>query len=596
MKRISEQCIQDILARTDIVAIISDFIRLENKGGRYWGLCPFHNEKTPSFTVNREQNFFYCFGCKKGGSAVTFLMESEKMTYPEALEYLAQKASVPVVYSEGGNASDISAEEKQRESLKILYRRLTTSFQYFLKSTKEGEKAYAYLKNRGLSDETIDNFQLGYAPADPFWLSGFLIKHGYSQDLLNSSNLFAKKNPEYAFFHGRVMFPILDTRGTVVAFGGRILDQEGPKYLNSPESPIFHKGRNLFGYSQAFQTIKGKKEAIICEGYMDVISLHQAGITNAVAPLGTAFTEMQIQLLKRSVDTVILNFDSDSAGQMATEKAAILLEKNELEGKVVKIAGGKDASEILEKEGSASLINSLKMAISVSDYFIQRAVSVDTGGVSSKTQAIQSLFPYIQAIGSEVRRKLVISQVAKEFGMYPDLIERDLIARPIASAGSIVKGAGTEVKNQSLTPSSELLVMVALAVHRELYPNARALIGVQDVEDIEARKLYIALEESFRNEDQNFEAFLSRVENEAVRNLIQEKMASGEYAENGEKIVADSVRKLRVRILERKRESIKKSISKVAIDAENNGSGVNDLMYEKMFIDDELLRLKGERE
>jgi DNA primase len=596
MKRITSQCVQEIQARTDIVAVIQDYVPLVLKSGRYWGLCPFHNEKSPSFAVNREQNFYYCFGCHKGGSAVNFLMESEKMTFPEALEYLAQKFQIPVVYEEGGNAIQSSGEEAERESLKELYRRIATTFQYFLKESEEGKKALDYLKRRGISDETIERFQLGYAPADPFWLHRFLKKKGYSDKFLASSNLFSKKSPEYAFFHERVMFPILDPRGAVIAFGGRLLEGDGPKYLNSSESPIFHKGRNLFGYYQAFQSLKETKEAIICEGYMDVISLHQAGCTNAVASLGTAFTEMHAQLLKRSVNTLTLNFDSDSAGQEAAVKAALICEQTQLDAKVVKIEGGKDASEILEKEGPDSLKNSLKMAISISDYFIQRAKSVDTGGVSSRGKAIQSLFPYIQAIGSEVRRKLVITQSAKEFGVFPDDIERDLLSQKQAEPRRATETRNAEKKADILMPSPELFALVALAVNREMFPNARTLIGVQDVEDAEARKLYIALEESFRNEDPDFEAFLARVENEAVRNLIREKSASGEYAQNGEKIVSDAVRKMRVRILEKKSDEVKKAISRAAQNAEDGGAGVNDLMYEKMFIDDELLRLKGERE
>jgi DNA primase len=590
MKRINEACVQDILNRAEIVDIVGDFVRLENRGGRYWGLCPFHSERTPSFSVNAEKNFYFCFGCKKGGSPVNFLMETEKLSYPEALEHIARKYGIEIRYDQ----SQAEAQEDGRRSEFLeLNKRIAAAFHYVLKNSKEGEKALSYLERRALSAQTIDGFQIGWAPDDAFWLQRFLKSKGYSPDFLAQTGLFSKKHPDFSFFHGRVIFPIMDTRGNVIAFGGRILEGDGPKYLNSSESDIFQKSRNLFGYFQASESIKKNKQAILCEGYMDVVSLHQAGITHAVAPLGTAFTEQQAKLLKRTCSGVVLSFDSDDAGQKASDRAAIICENAGLDCSVIVKGDLKDPSEVLEKEGPGILKKMMETSINVMDYLIQKALLLDTGSISGKNEAIRSLFPFLESIGSEVRRELCISLIGKHFGVDKQSIEQDFLTREEKRP---VERKRPETEFDEPKPSSDLYLMLGIAAHRERFADVRTSISIDDLEDAEAKRLYIALEESFRNDDDTMDAFLARIENERVRTMLFERMAAGEFQLNEDKFIADGIRSLRIRALERKNDAIKRSIARISSDSSNVDSGINDLMYEKMYLDAELSRLKGERE
>jgi DNA primase len=319
MPRISESTIREVNERMDALAIVGDYVRLENRGGRFWGLCPFHQEKTASFTVDPDKKFYHCFGCGEGGSVVNFVMNIDKLSYPEAIELIARKSGVEIVY-DAADGESIAEERKHGDALKDLYERVAKSYHYILTTKPLGGTARAYLAGRGVSEAMIERFNLGYAPPDRRWLFDFLTKKGYSEKFLAESGLFGKKNTSSSFFSNRLMFPIHNREGKTVAFGGRILADEGPKYLNSSESAIFKKRDNLFALDFALPEIRRTKEVFLVEGYMDVIAMHEAGMTNTVAPLGTAFTEDQAKLLHRYADRALLFFDTDDAGQKAIEK------------------------------------------------------------------------------------------------------------------------------------------------------------------------------------------------------------------------------------------------------------------------------------
>ena len=299
MARITEASKQAVLNRLDAVAVMEDYLRLEKKSGRYWGLCPFHHEKTSSFTVDPDRKLYYCFGCHKGGDIISFIMEMDKLSYAETLERLARRFGIELAYEGGGDYRRDTGAEQHLEALAELYRRVAASFHHLLMEKPEGEAAKHYILDRGIHIETIKDFRLGYSPQDRSWLFGFLSKKGgFSQEFLAASGLFSKKYPKSAFFSGRLMFPITDRQGRTVAFGGRILSGDGPKYINSVETELFKKGRNLFALDCALPGIRSSKTAVLAEGYMDVLALHQAGVRNTVAPLGTAFTDEQARLLK----------------------------------------------------------------------------------------------------------------------------------------------------------------------------------------------------------------------------------------------------------------------------------------------------------
>ena len=280
------------MERTDVTALIGEYTRLERRGDEWWGCCPFHNEKTPSFKVDPSKGLYYCFGCHEGGNTVDFVCNMEKLSYREAIVFLAKLAGVEVVYS--GAYQSQSQENSQRDSLRDqftdMYTRVAGSYHYCLTSTPEGKQALDYILDRGITLETVQKFQLGYSPANRRWLRVFLKGKNYSDEFLDQSGLFSKKYPNISFFSHRLMFPICDRQGRVVAFGGRLLAGEGPKYINSGELVQYQKGKTLYAFHHARQSIRKEKAVIFCEGYMDVLAYHQCGLTHAVAPLGTALT------------------------------------------------------------------------------------------------------------------------------------------------------------------------------------------------------------------------------------------------------------------------------------------------------------------
>ena len=310
----SDDMIEEVRTRNDIVDVISGYVKLQRKGSSYFGLCPFHNEKSPSFSVSPSKQMYYCFGCGAGGNVFTFLMEYENFTFPEAVKALADRAGMELPEME------YSEEAKQQRDLKtavLEVNKMAAKYYYCLLRAPQGAKAMEYLKKRELSDETMRRFGLGYASQYSDELYRYLKQQGVSDALMKESGLMSvnERQGMYDKFWNRVMFPIMDVNGKVIGFGGRVMGDAKPKYLNSPETIVFDKSRNLYGLHIA-RTAR-KKYLIVCEGYMDVISLHQAGFTNAVASLGTALTSQHASILKRYTDEVILTYDSDEAGVKA---------------------------------------------------------------------------------------------------------------------------------------------------------------------------------------------------------------------------------------------------------------------------------------
>lgn len=357
--RYEEDLIEEVREKNDIVDVISSYVSLKKKGSSYFGLCPFHNEKSPSFSVSREKQMYYCFGCGQGGNVFTFLMEYNRLSFVEALQELAGKAGVELPETEQ------TPEEKKQADAKIVLKEMNKQaavYFHYLLTGKRGEKALNYLRNRGISDEMIKRFGLGYADIYRDDLYQYLKQKGYTDFQMKESSLVTidSVRGSYDKFFNRVIFPIMDVNQRVIGFGGRVMGDGEPKYLNSKETILFDKGRNLYGLNYAKRS--RNRGIILCEGYMDVISLHQAGFTNAVAPLGTAFTSNQALLLKRYTDEVILSFDSDGAGIKAALRALPILRENGLKGRVLSMKPFKDPDELIKEEGAAGYEKRLKEA------------------------------------------------------------------------------------------------------------------------------------------------------------------------------------------------------------------------------------------
>lgn len=600
MSRISEATLNEIQARADAVAIVGEYVRLEKKSGRYWGLCPFHNEKTPSFTVNPDRKAYHCFGCGKGGGLINFVMEMDKLSFPEAVERLAKKLGVEVVY-EGGGAPvrDDGAAQRKAQMLE-LYQRVSKSFSYFLGERPEGASVREYLGRRGVDAGMIERFELGYAPPSRRWLHRFLVKKGYSPDFLAESGLFSRNYPEISPFAGRLMFPIRNSRGEVIAFGGRLLEGEGPKYLNSPESSLFRKGENLFALDLALPELRKTKRAYLCEGYMDVIALHQAGIGTAVAPLGTAFTESQARLLRRWVERVVLVFDSDEAGLAAAAKGVLTCASAGLPCSVVTVAGGKDPSEILQDSGPEALHKAVECFINDFDYLVGRARSLygsdDAGSVA---KAVSSLFPYLEALDSEVSRSSCVGAIADAFGVEEAAVLRDFERRGAEAPrrGGSGDGAVPKTGRGPVRMSDELFVLTAAVFDRDAYRELRSRLALEDLEDRNARDLFVALEESYRSESASLDALLSRIDDAELRTFVSQRVVSEEFSINTDRLVSEGIDRVKRKSLERRRNAV---VARLRAADRSGVAGadrdIEDLISEKMYIDSELGRMRDIQE
>lgn len=344
----SDEIIEEVRMKNDIVEVISDYVKLQKKGSSYFGLCPFHNEKSPSFSVSPDKQMYYCFGCGAGGNVFTFIMEYENYNFVEALKYLAQRAGISLPEGEASKEARAFADFKSR-LLEVQKR--AASFYYYQLWQDDGKQGLSYLRNRKLSDETIKKFGLGYSPKYSGNLYKYLKSKGYSDEILKESGLFHvdERRGMQDKFWNRVMFPIMDVNNRVIGFGGRVMGDAKPKYLNSPETKIFDKSRNLYGLNLA-RTAR-KPYLIVCEGYMDVIAMHQAGFQNAVASLGTALTSGHASLMSRYAKEALLTYDSDEAGQKAALRGIPILKAAGIRPRVVNLAPYKDPDEFIKAEG-----------------------------------------------------------------------------------------------------------------------------------------------------------------------------------------------------------------------------------------------------
>ena len=408
-----EEIIEEVRSRNDIVDLISTYVPLKKKGSSYFGLCPFHNEKSPSFSVSRDKQMYYCFGCGAGGNVFTFLMEYENFSFPEALKYLAERAGMELPEEELNEEAKRAMDEKAK--LREM-NKLSANYFYYLLHSKRGEKGLAYLKDRGITDETIKRFGLGYADIYNDDLYRFLKSKGYSDEDLKDSALVTidERRGGSDKFWNRVMFPIMDVNNRVIGFGGRVMGDGSPKYLNSKETKLFDKSRNLYGLN--FARSSRKKEIILCEGYMDVISMHQAGFTNAVAALGTAFTSGHGTLLKRYTENVILSFDSDEAGQRAILRAIPILKEAGLTVRVLDLKPYKDPDEFIKGLGKEALEERIHKAMSSFMFQIKVAAGrYDQSDPEEKTQFQHEAAKLLATIEEPLERKNYIEAVSREY-------------------------------------------------------------------------------------------------------------------------------------------------------------------------------------
>lgn len=597
--RIPDSVIDEITRRINIVDLVGNYVSLKPQGSRYVGLCPFHNEKTPSFSVDPDVGAYYCFGCQRGGGAFKFVMEIEGLTFPEAVKQLGEQVGVEVTGEEE------SSEQKSARALEELYERVSGSFVHFL-NQEQGAPARTRLQDRAISPEMIKAFGLGFSPRDPFWLHGFLSRKGYSEEFLKECGLFTRANPRRSLFAGRIMFPIRSRRGRVIAFGGRLIDGDGPKYINSPDTAIYRKRENLFAIDLALAEIRSQKRVLLAEGYMDVIALHQSGIANAVAPLGTSFTPQQSSFLTRYIDRATLLFDGDSAGARATRKTAELLEPEGVAVDVIPLQPGADPADLLLRGGSREVLNALSSPLTILEFLVrdslQRRASEGQEHLSSprtKEAVLREVYPYVRVMRSEVKRQESLRQLS-------DLVSTDLAAvrRDFVSMGSESRHDGSRAEKGSSESSRlpraalshDLYLMLATVQHRHLFSYVRRFVMPEDLEDREAREIYLALEECFRRDEGSLDELTSRILDHDVEDLVRARLATGEFVQEGQQTIHDAVRAIRLRGLLRQRGVIENELRRLSATENSDEEQYREMLEEKMALDRELQKMKGEGE
>ena len=478
----SEELIEEIRQRNDIVDVISGYVKLQKKGSSYFGLCPFHNEKSPSFSVSRQKQMYYCFGCGAGGNVITFIMEYENYTFAEAVRLLAERAGVDIPEVE------YSKEAKDRADLKatlLEINKLAAKYFYAQLKTEHAKHAHTYLTKRGLSEETITAFGLGYSNKYSDDLYKYLKTKGYSDELLVKAGLIsASEKGVYDKFWNRVMFPIMDANNRVIGFGGRVMGEGEPKYLNSPETEVFDKSRNLYGLNRA--RTSRKSYFLICEGYMDVIALHQAGFTNAVASLGTAFTQGHASLIKRYVNEVYLTFDSDGAGTKAALRALPILKEAGITARIIRMDPYKDPDEFIKNLGAEAFeerINKARNGFLFSLEVLER--DYDMTSPEGKTSFFNEAAKRLTEFEEEIERNNYIEAVAEKYHISIESL-RKLVAKTAIKVGQATPATkpkqttGKERGKEDGNLQSQKILLTWLIENEQIFNQIKKYISPQD--------------------------------------------------------------------------------------------------------------------
>ena len=446
--------------QADIVRVVGEYVRLKKSGQNFTGLCPFHSEKTPSFAVHPVKQIYHCFGCGAGGDVFKFVMEMDKITFPEAIRVVAEKCGIAIPRARERTPEE-RQENQQRTSLVEMHREAAAFFAQQLNGTPEGRAAKAYLLDRGLDSEAMARFGIGFAPSGGEALLRAM-KQKYPEKVLEASGLFSRDQNGRLFdrFRRRVMFPIANDSGKIVAFGGRALGDDLPKYLNSPETPIYSKSNVLYHLDRAKEALRQSDFAVLVEGYMDAIAVARAGISNVVASCGTSLTEPQVKLLSRFTRRVVVNYDPDTAGQAATERSLTILLEQGAEVRVLALPGGKDPDSFIKAEGAAAYTKLLKEAPPYVDYLISRARKMDLTTAEGKLRAVNFLMPYVQRIPDRILRSEWATRIAQQLRIEEPVL-RESMRKAASERRSEVK-ARPELVGRAGKPAERRLVQILI--------------------------------------------------------------------------------------------------------------------------------------
>ena len=547
----SEDLIEEVRSKNDIVDVISGYIKLQKKGNNYFGLCPFHNEKSPSFSVSRSKQMYHCFGCGVGGNVFTFVMEYENYSFLEALQLLANRVGVELPKME------YSKEQKEiadRKSSILEVNKIAGQYFYMQLKSESGAHAREYLKNRGLDDNLVRSFGLGYSNKYSDDLYRFLKGRGYSEDLIRQSGLIntSEKNGVYDKFWNRVMFPIMDVNNRIIGFGGRVMGDGKPKYLNSPETLVFDKSRNLYGINRARQS--RRPYFLLCEGYMDVISLHQAGFTNAVASLGTAFTPGHAHLIKRYVSKVYITYDSDEAGTKAALRAMPILRSAGIACEVIRMDPYKDPDEFIKNAGVEAFEKRIEDASNGFMFSIEiLSRDYDMNSPEDKTSFFKEVASRLVEFEDELERNNYTEAVANRYKVSTEslmkLVAKVAVLKGMANPVTKPKSLVNEKKKDDGMIHSQKLLLTWLIEETGLYNSIKKYIGPEDfTEDIlriVAKLLFEQLESGEINPAKILNHFTDSSDHKEAASLFNTKISRLSSKKEEEQAILETILKVK---------------------------------------------------
>lgn len=543
-----DELVEEVRVKNDIVDVISGYVKLQKKGSSYFGLCPFHNEKSPSFSVSRAKQMYYCFGCGAGGNVFTFLMEYENYTFLEALKYLADRAGVELPEPE------YSGEARKRADTKALLLEINKeAARYFYVQLKKPQGAHAltYLKKRELSEETIKAFGLGYSNKYSDDLYRYLKSRGYKDEHLSQAGLISvnEKQGVYDKFWNRVMFPIMDVNNRVIGFGGRVMGDGKPKYLNSPETLIFDKSRNLYGLNRA--RTSRKPYFLLCEGYMDVISLHQAGFTNAVASLGTALTAGHASLIKRYVNEVYLTYDSDEAGTKAALRAVPILREVGITARIIRMEPYKDPDEFIKNLGAEAFEERIQKARNGFMFSLEvLEKNYDMTSPEGRTEFMKEAARRLTEFDEEIERNNYIDAVAAAYHVgyeqLRQLVNKMAIKTGLARPVTRPKSTGNRDKEkEDGIKKSQKILLTWIAEDEDIFRQIRRYITPEDFSEGLYRKVAELLYEQYEKQDANPAAimnhFTDEEEHREVAGLFHTRIRELSTVKEQEKALTETI-------------------------------------------------------
>jgi len=590
---IPQEIIDEVMAKTDIAELVGSYLPLTRRGKNHVALCPFHNEDTPSFSVNQDKQIFYCFGCQKGGNVVHFVMEMESLPFPEAVRKLAARAGVTV-------PEHVSPQQKAKNDERQAMLRLhELAADYFASRLRGDNIAGLYLHRRGIAAHIARDFKLGYSPEEDWQaLYSHLSGQGYSGELMEKAGLVSKSSKTgryYDKFHGRLMFPISDYRGKVIAFGGRVLAEGQPKYMNSTQTLIYNKSANLYGLSQAASAIRQADLAIIMEGYTDVLTAHQHGLTNTVASLGTAFTLEHARLLRRYTERVLLAYDGDSAGAKASQRGLDILRGQGLTVRILVLPSGQDPDDFLRRQGLSGWRQlEQESSYDILDYLLNLALAAhDAASAAGKGAIVRELLPAIAKTSSHVERESFITNLAAKLAVTPQTIYADLRKSGLAITAPRLEPALSPALLGSLSAKAsdarKQLWRFAIA-DKKFFQRARAELGADFATGAEEEQL-AALIESL-GDGYNFlpASLLNYIapENEGLRQYLLKLLQINISEEQCQKWAEELIPIVR-------REALRQKIAQINRDLQQevNLEAAQQLLRDKMLLDQQLAAMKG---